>query len=159
MQGWVGVRAGSGQQSSSKGYGLAKASGQGGGLKVVLSTDPVRFPLTGIGRYTYELARGLHNAKLYVLLFLQGAVLHKSLLQVGDWQAHSRGSRLRRWLQRQDWALRLNALIRTHRQQGAMVGLNDHVLHGPDLYLPRHHGPSVVTLHDLSVYKWSPFTH
>lgn len=30
-------------------------------MKVILSVEPVRFPLTGIGRYAYELARGMQN--------------------------------------------------------------------------------------------------
>ena len=28
-------------------------------MKVILSIDPVRFPLTGIGRYTFELVKHL----------------------------------------------------------------------------------------------------
>ena len=155
MQGWVGVRAGSGQQSSSKGHGLAKASGQGGGLKVVLSTDPVRFPLTGIGRYTYELARGLQQVALSDLRFMNAGRLGQDLPRVPDAQPHSHGPWLRRVLQRQDWALRLHGHVQALRQSRAMSALPGHVFHSPNFYLPPTPGPAVVTLHDLSCYEWA----
>lgn len=30
-------------------------------MKIILSVEPIKFPLTGIGRYTYELAKGLQS--------------------------------------------------------------------------------------------------
>ena len=42
-------------------------------MKVILSIDPVRFPLTGIGRYTYELAKHLKEiAEIEEIKFLSG---------------------------------------------------------------------------------------
>jgi hypothetical protein len=42
-------------------------------MKVILSIDPVRFPLTGIGRYTYELAKHLKGVtEVEQLNFLSG---------------------------------------------------------------------------------------
>ena len=42
-------------------------------MKVILSIDPVRFPLTGIGRYTFELAKHLKEiADIEPLRFLSG---------------------------------------------------------------------------------------
>lgn len=41
-------------------------------MKLILSVEPVRFPLTGIGRYTYELALRLQqNREITDLQFLQ----------------------------------------------------------------------------------------
>lgn len=31
-------------------------------MKIILSVEPIKFPLTGIGRYTYELAKGLQSS-------------------------------------------------------------------------------------------------
>ena len=43
-------------------------------MKLMLSVEPVRFPLTGIGRYTYELARRLQQSEeLAELQFFSGA--------------------------------------------------------------------------------------
>lgn len=40
-------------------------------MKLILSVEPVRFPLTGIGRYTYELALRLQqNPEITDLQFL-----------------------------------------------------------------------------------------
>ena len=42
-------------------------------MKVILSIDPVHFPLTGIGRYTSELAKHLKEiAEVKDLKFLSG---------------------------------------------------------------------------------------
>lgn len=30
-------------------------------MKVILSVEPIKYPLTGIGRYTYELAKGIER--------------------------------------------------------------------------------------------------
>lgn len=134
---------------------MAKASAQDAGLKVVLSTDPVRFPLTGIGRYTYELARGLQQAPLGDLHFMNAGRLSRNLPTVPEAQPHSRGPWLRRLLQGQDWALRLHGLLHAQRQARAMSELPDHVFHSPNFYLPPTPGPGVVTLHDLSCHEWA----
>src|SRR5690606_41424398 len=54
------------------------------GLKVVLSIDPIRFPLTGIGRYTYELARALQQTGLERLQFLRRNRLQQALPMPDD---------------------------------------------------------------------------
>jgi hypothetical protein len=42
-------------------------------MKLILSVEPVRFPLTGIGRYTYELALRLQqNPEITDLQFFAG---------------------------------------------------------------------------------------
>jgi hypothetical protein len=35
-------------------------------MKLIFSVEPVRFPLTGIGRYTYELALRLQQSQKVV---------------------------------------------------------------------------------------------
>lgn len=124
-------------------------------MKVVLATDPVRFPLTGIGRYTFELAQGLSQAALADLRFMQAGRIRPSLPSVPDEQPLSRGPWLRRMLQRQDWALRLHGHWHAHRQARTMAALPHHVFHSPNFYLPPTAGPGVVTLHDLSCYDWA----
>ena len=43
-------------------------------MKLIISVDPVRFPLTGIGRYTYELALRLQvHRELSELRFFAGS--------------------------------------------------------------------------------------
>jgi alpha-1,3-rhamnosyl/mannosyltransferase len=127
-------------------------------LKVVLSVDPVRFPLTGIGRYTFELGRGLQREALESLHFLHGYRLATELPQPDDarpmtgapaWKMRAQQSRLAVALFR-----RLNPWLKAR----TLRGLEDHVFHGPNYYLPPFGGRSVVTMHDLSPYLW-PHSH
>lgn len=49
-------------------------------MRVVFSTDSIKYPLTGIGRYTYELARQLQSSDdISELLFLQGRKISRDL--------------------------------------------------------------------------------
>lgn len=128
------------------------------GLKIVLSVDPVQYPLTGIGRYTYELARGLELANIDDLKFFRGTRLLSKLQAPSDvapmtklsaWKGHAQKSRLAVGLYRA-----VNPLLKAR----ALKGLEDYIFHGPNYYLPPFAGRSVVTFHDLSVYLW-PKSH
>lgn len=127
-------------------------------MKVVLSIDPVKHPLTGIGRYTYELARGLQYEGLEELLFLQGSKLRFDLpipdssvpiARVPAWKGWGRKSRL---------AVSLFRVANPWLKGRALRGLEDYVFHGPNYYLPPFAGRSVATIHDLSTFLW-PQTH
>lgn len=127
-------------------------------MKVVLSIDPIRFPLTGIGRYTYELARGLQQAKLERLRFLRRSRLQSALPALDDGSPTAAMPAWKRWAQRSRPAVFLFRALHSALQGRALRGLEDHVFHGPNFYLPPFAGRSVVTIHDLSVYLW-PHTH
>lgn len=44
-------------------------------MKVIFSTDPIKFPLTGIGWYTYEVANCLQeSSEISEILFLRGVI-------------------------------------------------------------------------------------
>lgn len=127
-------------------------------VKVILSIDPIKFPLTGIGRYTYELARGLQEAHLEKLQFLRGVRLQTKLpvrddaspmAHVPPWKTYAQKSRL---------AVAFYRLMNPWLKGRALRGLEDHVFHGPNYYLPPFAGRSVVTVHDLSSYLW-PQSH
>ena len=51
-------------------------------MKIILSIDTVRFPLTGVGRYSYELARGLEQHSQVTELKLLGGLNFKATLPV-----------------------------------------------------------------------------
>lgn len=127
-------------------------------MKVILSIDPIKFPLTGVGRYTYELARGLQNAHLEKLQFLRGVRLQTKLpvrddaspmAHVPPWKTYAQKSRL---------AVAFYRLMNPWLKGRALRGLEDHVFHGPNYYLPPFAGRSVVTVHDLSSCLW-PQSH
>jgi alpha-1,3-rhamnosyl/mannosyltransferase len=124
-------------------------------LKVVLSIDPVKFPLTGIGRYTYELARGLQAAQVDDLKFLRGGYLQSDLPLPDDSEPMSKSPRWKQFLKKNRMAVALYRVLSPRLKGLALKGLEDHVFHGPNFYLPPFAGRSVATFHDLSPYLWS----
>jgi alpha-1,3-rhamnosyl/mannosyltransferase len=127
-------------------------------LRAILIADAIRFPLTGIGRYTHELARHLREEPGIALSFLRGATHTENLPEArntADGVAGSAEHALRRVAQNSHLlAACLRGLV-TWRQQRALRGLEDHLLHSPNFYLPPFRGQGIVTLHDLSMYKWA----
>lgn len=133
-------------------------------MKVILSADPVKFPLTGIGRYTYELARGLQQQKLDSLLLMQGRFLltklpvsHKAK-QVEHNNFFSLRERILELAKKSQLAGMLHGTLEPWRKGQVLKGREDYVYHGPNFFLPPFQGPSVATIHDLSVHLW-PQTH
>ena len=137
-------------------------------MKVILSIDPISFPLTGIGRYTYELACGLQQAELDDLLLMRGLRLQRELPARPDVASEQGGAvvqapdslrlRLRDMAKKSRLAAALHGTLVPWQKGRALVGQEDHVYHGPNFYLPPFAGTSVATIHDLSIYHW-PQTH
>lgn len=123
-------------------------------MKVILSIDPIKYPLTGIGRYAFELAGQLGNLpEIESLRFLRGARFSDSIAE----PAHTPGilSGIRGHLLKNRLAVELYRLVMPRLKANALRGFEDHVFHGPNFYLPPFKGRSVVTMHDLSPYTWS----
>ena len=124
-------------------------------MKVILSVDPIKYPLTGIGRYTYELACQLAvDTEVSSLKFLRGTRLIDSIPDVVSNEAAA-SSGLRRKLLKSQLAVSLYQLAMPRMKGLVLRGREDHVFHGPNFYLPPFKGRSVVTMHDLSSYLWS----
>lgn len=122
-------------------------------MKVILSVDPVKYPLTGIGRYTYELAKGLsESSNVEALRFLRGATLLDSVPEPSA-EPDPRFS-LRQRLLKSRLAVAAYRVVMPRLKARTLRGLEDHVFHGPNFYLPPFGGTSVVTMHDLSAYRW-----
>lgn len=124
-------------------------------MKAILSVDPVKFPLTGIGRYTYELGLGLQRQSLESLKFLKGYHLSSVLPQATDEKPMSAQARWKNWAQQSDFVVSAYRRINPWLKSRALKGHADHVFHGPNYYLPPFSGRSVVTIHDLSHYVWT----
>ncbi len=128
------------------------------GLKVVLSIDPVKYPLTGIGRYTYELARSLEQANIDDLKFFRGTSLLSKLKAPIDVAPMTKPSAWKKYVQKSRVAVALYRAVNPLLKARALKGLEDYIFHGPNYYLPPFAGLSVATFHDLSVYLW-PESH
>lgn len=123
-------------------------------MKVVLSIDPVKYPLTGIGRYTFELARELVRIEeIESLRFLRGARICNSIPVPAPTSGALGGIRGR--LLKSRLAVGLYRLTAPRLKARALRGFEDYLFHGPNFYLPPFGGRSVVTMHDISPYTWS----
>jgi len=122
-------------------------------MKVILSTDAIKYPLTGIGRYTFELANELAKCdQIEQLFYLKGTRLSNAV----PVPAYSPGATgwFRRLLLQSRIAVESYRAIVPRLKARALRGLEDHLFHGPNFYLPPFGGHSVVTIHDLSIYRW-----
>lgn len=132
-------------------------------MKVILSVQPVRFPLTGIGRYTYELAKNLKALEaISELRYVSGEAFLAELPSSAN-ESEERSStvdyltRLKRLVARNEQIVDAYRFLKERKLNRPFNGLQDHLYHGPNFYLPRFPGTSVVTFHDLSVLTMPNF--
>lgn len=130
-------------------------------MKVFVSINVLKPPMTGIGRYTLHLLEQLieHPAVEDIKAYgdeglLERDALREKLKQLAAGEAPSptrlRYGRLRRWLGYRPWLRRLYRarLNRAFRSWGAQ--LDGYVYWEPGYFLLPFAGPSVATLYDLS---------
>ncbi|MER2298824.1 MAG: glycosyltransferase family 1 protein [Pseudomonas sp.] len=123
-------------------------------MKLILSVEPVRFPLTGIGRYTYELATRLQrSSEINDLQFFAGRRFLPSLPTAVDQSDAVHG--LKRLVQKNAVAVEAYRRLMPYLRKRALKGHEDHLYHSPNYYLPPFAGPSVATFHDLSPFTWA----
>lgn len=124
-------------------------------MDIVLSVQPIRFPLTGIGRYTLELARHLSEvADIEHLAFFGDDDFVDGLPVPGGGPSapSSLLTRIKHRLARNPVLLEIYRKRVHERRGGALKDYADYLYHGPNFYLPPFPGRSVVTIHDLSVF-------
>lgn len=123
-------------------------------MKVILSVEPIRFPLTGIGRYTWELANALQQTPaIKELAFFAGRRFLPHLPTAQDKAAKSHT--LKRWVQASHLASEAYRLLMPYLRQQALTGHEDFLYHGPNFFLPPFPGKKVATFHDLSPFTWA----
>lgn len=123
-------------------------------MKVILSVEPVRFPLTGIGRYTYELVRALQGSSAVESLKLFSGVRYLPDLPVATDQS-SAAHGLKRMVQKSALMIELYRILMPMLRAKALRNDGDHLYHGPNFFLPPFSGRSVATFHDLSPFTWA----
>lgn len=121
-------------------------------MRVVLSVDALGPVLTGIGRYAWELTSRLpHVLGSRNVRYLRQSqwVEDPSRLLHSQWSPASRGY----------WQRRLRIVPpRWFTEQRLRWACRGKVFHGPNYFLPTCADIGVVTVHDLSVFKY-PETH
>lgn len=122
-------------------------------VKVILSLDPIKFPLTGIGRYTFELAKHFVTSnRLDDIRFLVG---HRFVDAIPVPHVGATTTlHVKRQLLKSRLAVSVFQSTSSVLRRRALRGLDDFVFHGPNFYLPDFNGKSVATFHDLSMFRW-----
>lgn len=123
-------------------------------MKLILSVEPVRFPLTGIGRYTYELASRLqHSSEISDLRLFAGRRFLSALPKPSDQSDAVHG--LKRFVQKNALAVEAYRRLMPYLRKRALRGHEEFIYHSPNYYLPPFAGRSVATFHDLSPFTWA----
>lgn len=125
-------------------------------MKVVLGADVVRYPVTGIARYAYELGRRLPAAGgIEEMHYFRGGRIRQELPErPHKGHAAQAGTGLRRLAGSMPLVADALRQVAALVQARALRPYRDYLFHGPNFYLPRHAGPCVSTFHDLSALLW-----
>ena len=123
-------------------------------MKVILSVDPIRFPLTGIGRYTYELAKHLQiSDEVADLQFFSGRKFIPNLPVAEECAGNHH--KIKQLVQGSRLASEIYRLLMPQLKAQALRGNESYIYHGPNFFLPPFAGPKVATFHDLSPFTWT----
>ena len=126
-------------------------------MKVILSTAAVRFPLTGIGRYNYELAKGICEvAPNCDLSFLYSGKLSRAISppSLSEKISINAFNILKKNIQESPSTIFVRQAWISWNNYKALQSHSDAIFHSPNFYLPKFKGKKVVTIPDLSVFKW-----
>ena len=132
-------------------------------MKLILDITSVRYPLTGIGRYTYELGKFLSSSNdLKQILFWKGFQFTDSLTRPDsatmNTPAPKKGqNRIKETLKKNTAVIKLYHNIRLLTQKRRLAKLSDYIFHSPNFYLPPFSGTSIVTVHDLSFIAYPAY--
>jgi alpha-1,3-rhamnosyl/mannosyltransferase len=130
-------------------------------VDVILSVEPIRFPLTGIGRYTLELARHLPaQPDVTSLRYFAGRRFLDALPgepSSGQPALQSGIGAAKRFVARSDMLMKAYRVFAHASRAQALKGHGSALFHGPNFYLPPFPGRSVVTIHDLSIFSHPDF--
>ncbi|MXP52137.1 glycosyltransferase family 4 protein [Pantoea sp. Seng] len=125
-------------------------------MKVILSVEPIKYPLTGIGRYTYELARAIEKLnEIEHLLYFDGKKIVQNIPGENSSVTVSHG--LKNILKNSSAAIKIYQTLSPKIKKRVLSRYGDYIYHGPNFFLPEHKAKKVSTFHDLSPFKYPDF--
>lgn len=126
-------------------------------IELVVAVDSIVHPLTGIGRYAYELLRRVQQdpAVGHVRYFSLGRWVKDPCPQVlasstGPVAAASKGPTLRARLASNGVAVAAYGWVSPHLFRWRLHNMKKAVFHAPNFFVPSFPGGTVSTVHDLS---------
>ena len=131
------------------------------GIDLILGADSISAPLTGIGRYAFELARGLprHPDVARVRYFSMGRWVGLPQLLQADAVTPERAQArtLRSVLAGNRAAVQAFRLLMPPLQRLRLRHQGSAIYHSPNFFLPPFAGRTVTTVHDLSHHIYPQF--
>lgn len=120
-------------------------------MKITLEASAILHPLTGIGRYTWELATrfSCHPMLEELNLYVRNEIVH-------DPHKITRMSHQMKTYPL--WSKPLRLISRTLKKRHAVHACQSTLVHGPNYFLPPCAQSGIITVHDLSIYRY-PETH
>lgn len=120
-------------------------------MKITLEASPILHTLTGIGRYTWELATRLpHHPMIEELnLYVRNEIVrdpHKIIQMGKEVKTYPL------------WSKPLRLTSRYLKRRHAHERCRNSLVHGPNYFLPSCSEHGIITVHDLSIYRY-PETH
>lgn len=124
-------------------------------MKAILLTDIIRYPLTGIGRYTLELVKQFDEMGAGVKCVGEFEKHFLSQNEGWDIKKSSRSSldtNFRLLLKSHPLIFRAYPYLRSLKEKYYLRKYQDYVVHSPNYYLPNTKSKRIVTIHDLSMF-------
>lgn len=127
--------------------------------KVILSVEPISYPLTGIGRYTLELAKGLSGlmSKDSLLFFNGREVLNSFSCDEDITKSEVRSlsvERLKALAKKSKLITSLYFSLKENKTTQLLEKHSDAIFHGTNFICPSFSGKKIVTFHDMTPYIW-----
>ncbi|MBY0454568.1 MAG: glycosyltransferase family 4 protein [Burkholderiaceae bacterium] len=128
-------------------------------IDLILGADSISPPLTGIGRYAFELAKGLHQhaGMGRVRYFSLGRWVSLESLLHADTAPPSTQRSVRSILAGNRAAVQAFRLLMPSLQRLRLRTQGDAIFHSPNYFLPPFGGRTVTTVHDLSHHIYPQF--
>lgn len=128
----------------------------GNTMKLILDVNAIRPELTGIGRYTWELAEHFKSrSDFQELRFATQTGWVKDLTSLQKARGLQNGLRSR--LSQNIMLRRLYNIVAPRLQSNKFSKLSDHIYHGTSFMIPQFAGKTIATIHDFSVLRYPQF--
>lgn len=126
-------------------------------MKIIISTDSIKFPVTGIGRYALELINNLKaNPEIDAMKYLSGFKVVDDLPALVNTPSIS-ASKLKKQLRNSRLVSDIYRLTVPVLKSYALKSYTDYIFHSPNYYIPPGHKKSCTTFHDLSIFHFPEY--
>jgi len=124
-------------------------------MKVIFSTEPIKYPLTGIARYSLELINRITvSEQIEDLKFFNGTKFIDEIPSLPNAEVDRAKPKVSvsSLLRRQKIIIDAYRYLHPRRQAYILRKYKDYIYHGPNYYLPHKLERSVTTFHDISIF-------